>query len=355
MMPTRVSELPYATANSLSARGKIRTVPEDFRVQELPAYPPSGQGEHVFVHFEKTRLTTQEAVGRIAAALHVDARAAGVAGQKDKHAVTTQWASFTGTTPEAAASLALENIRVLDARRHTNKLRTGHLRGNRFELRLRETDRADVVTEVLTELGRIGVPNYYGEQRFGIGERNYERALAFVTGQTPPPRDRFQRKLLFSALQSALFNAWLAQRIQAGLYERPVLGDILRKEDTGGLFVNTDPVDAERRMLAWEVSPTGPMFGSEMRMPEGDALAQEREILERAGLTLELLGRHAKLGEGTRRSARIRPAAWSVCAGEDSVLVAFELPKGAYATSVLREITKHDPHAPHEGHDGREI
>lgn len=351
MMPARVSELPYATANSLSARGKIRTVPEDFRVEELPAYPPSGQGEHVFVHFEKTRLTTQEAVARIAAALQVDARAAGVAGQKDKHAVTTQWASFTGTTPEAATSLALENIRVLDARRHTNKLRTGHLRGNRFELRLRETDRAAVVTEVLTVLARIGAPNYYGEQRFGIGERNYERALAFVTGQTAPPRDRFQRKLLFSALQSALFNAWLAHRIQAGLYERPILGDILRKEDTGGLFVNTDPSDAERRMLAWEVSPTGPMFGAEMRMPEADALAHEREILEAAGLTLELLGRHAKLGEGTRRSARIRPAAWSVCAEGDSVLVAFELPKGAYATAVLREIMKLDPHL---GRDGRE-
>src|ERR1700755_384661 len=139
MMPARVSELPYATAKSLSVRGKIRTVPEDFRVEELPAYPPSGQGEHVFVRFEKTGLTTQEALTRIARALAVDARAARVAGQKDKHAVTTQWASFTGTSPEAAAALSLENIRVLPASRHTNKLRTGHLRGNRFELRLRGT------------------------------------------------------------------------------------------------------------------------------------------------------------------------------------------------------------------------
>ena len=317
-------------------------------MEELPAYPPSGQGEHVFVHFEKTSVTTRQAVARIATALRVDVRSAGVAGQKDKHAVTTQWASFTGTTPEAAASLDLPSIRVLAAIRHTNKLRTGHLRGNRFELRLRGTDRAEIVTEILTQLSRIGVPNYYGEQRFGVDERNYERALAFVTGRSAPPRDHFQRKLLFSALQSALFNTWLAQRIQLGLFEQPILGDILRKEDSGGLFTNVDQADAVRRMQAWEVSPTGPMYGSEMRMPEADALAHETAVLANAGLSLDALGRHAKLGEGTRRSARVRPHAWEVCAEQDSVHIAFELPKGAYATAVMREVTKEEPEGPPE-------
>src|SRR5262245_26533896 len=167
MMHARVTELPYATAKSLSARGKIRTVPEDFRVEELPAYPPSGQGEHVFVNFAKTRLTTQQAVERIPSTLGVDVRAAGVADQKDNIAVTSQWASFTGTTPEAARALELPGIRVLDASRHGNKLRTGHLRGNRFELRLRGTTRADIVSELMAQLSRCGVPNYYGEQRFG--------------------------------------------------------------------------------------------------------------------------------------------------------------------------------------------
>jgi tRNA pseudouridine13 synthase len=342
MMHARVSKLPYATANSLSARGKIRTVPEDFRVEELPAYPPSGQGEHVFIRFEKSGLTTQQAVACIASALGIDARSAGVAGQKDKHAVTTQWASFTGTAPEAALELKLPGIRVLQAARHTNKLRTGHLRGNRFELRLRETAHADVVTEIMAELSRIGAPNYYGEQRFGIGERNVERALAFVVGQSVPPRDHFQRKLLFSALQSAMFNDWLADRIRFGAFEKPILGDVLRKEDTGGLFVNDDQAAAEERMHAWEVSPTGPMFGVKMRMPEGLALERERAILERAGLSLDVLGRHAKYGEGTRRAARVRPSDWQVCAEEDAVVVAFALPPGAYATAVMREVTKND-------------
>ncbi len=312
-------------------------------MEELPAYPPSGQGEHLFIHFEKSGLTTQQAVARIAGALGVDARSAGVAGQKDKHAVTTQWASFTGTTPEAALALELPGIRVLEASRHTNKLRTGHLRGNRFELRLRETTRADVVTEVMTELARIGAPNYYGEQRFGIGEKNVERALAFVVGQSAPPRDHFQRKLLFSALQSALFNAWLADRIRCGSYEAPLLGDLLRKEDSGGIFLNEDQPAAEQRMRVWEVSPTGPMFGVKMKMPEGQPLEHERAILESSGLTMEVLGRHARLGEGTRRSARVRPNAVRVCAEEDAVVVAFELPPGAYATAVLREVMKEDP------------
>jgi tRNA pseudouridine13 synthase len=342
MMHARVSELPYATAKSLSARGKFRTVPEDFRVEELPAYPPSGQGEHVFVHFEKTGLTTQQAVARMATALSIDARAAGVAGQKDKHAVTTQWASFAGTTPEAALAMALPGIRVLDASRHGNKLRTGHLRANRFELRLRETTRADDARSVMTELERIGVPNYYGEQRFGHGERNVERALSFVVGDARPPRAHFERKLLFSALQSALFNDWLAERIQAGLYEAPVLGDVLRKEDSGGLFINDDQAAAEQRMLAWEISPTGPMFGAKMRMPEAAALVSEQAVLERAGLTLATFAPHTKLGEGTRRSARVRPSAWEVCAEEDPVVLRFELPPGSYATALLREVMKPD-------------
>lgn len=340
MMHARVSELPYATAKSLSARGKIRTAPEDFRVEELPAYPPSGQGEHVFVRFEKSGLTTQQAVARIADALGVDARGAGVAGQKDKHALTTQWASFAGTTPERARAISLDNIRVLDASRHPHKLRTGHLRGNRFELRIRETTRADIVTAVLHELERIGVPNYYGAQRFGIDERNTERAIAFVLGRARPPRAHFERKLLFSALQSSLFNAWLAERITAGTYESPVLGDVLRKEDSGGLFINDDQPAAIRRMQAWEVSPTGPMFGSKMRQPEADALAIERAVLERSGLDLEAFARQAKYGEGTRRSARVRPRDCRVCAEPDAVTVGFELPAGAYATAVLREIMK---------------
>jgi tRNA pseudouridine13 synthase len=317
-------------------------VPEDFQVDEVPAYPPAGHGGHLFVRFEKRSLTTREAVTLLAKALGVNPRDVGVAGQKDKHAVTTQWASFERVSPEAALGLALPNLRVLAAEPHPHKLRTGHLRANRFVLVIRETHDEDAAREVLAALAERGVPNYYGEQRFGAGDRNVTRATAMLRGDGPLPRDRFERKLLMSALQSSLFNAWLAERVHDGLYAQPILGDLLRKEDSGGLFINQDNADAERRMLAWEISATGPMFGASMREPEGEAARREQVVFERSGLTQAMLEQHRKLGEGTRRAARVRIAEPQVERVEAGLRLTFELPSGAYATTVLREIMKSD-------------
>lgn len=342
-MQAPIRDLPHATAKSLRTLGKIRSVPEDFVVDEVPAYAPSGQGTHLFVHFEKRGLTTRDAVERIAKALGVSPREAGFAGMKDRVAVTTQWASFFGAKPEAAKALELRDIRVLDAALHPHKLRTGHLRANRFTLRLRgESLDADVARAVLAELSRVGAPNYYGEQRFGHDARNLDRARAWVLGGGPAPRDRFERKLLFSTLQSTLFNVWLAERIARGQYEAPVLGDILRKEDSGGLFVNSDQAEATRRMQAWEVSPTGPMFGAKMRWPEAEAAEHERDLLRRFELDAETLERHAAHGEGTRRVARVRPDDATVETEPDALVLRFALPSGAYATMVLREVCKPD-------------
>jgi tRNA pseudouridine13 synthase len=341
-MSAQLAELPYVTAKSLRALGKIRTLPEDFRVDEVPAYPPAGQGTHLFVRFEKRNLTTREAVTRIATALQVNPRDAGVAGQKDKHAVTTQWASFQGATPEAALGLALTDIRILEASPHPHKLRTGHVHANRFVLLIREATDVAGTREVLAHLERIGLPNYYGEQRFGVGERNVTRAHAMLRGEMPAPRDRFERKLLMSALQSALFNEWLALRIQDGLFESAVPGDVFRKESTGGLFTDADTALSLRRMQAWEISPTGPMFGAKMRRPEGEADAREQAILARSGVDIDMLTRHAKYGEGTRRSARVRPVDCSCELDRENgaLRLSFELPSGAYATTLLREVMK---------------
>jgi tRNA pseudouridine13 synthase len=341
-MSAQLAELPYVTAKSLRALGKIRTLPEDFRVDEVPAYPPAGQGTHLFVRFEKRNLTTREAVTRIATALQVNPRDAGVAGQKDKHALTTQWASFQGATPEAALGLALTDIRILEASLHPHKLRTGHVRANRFVLLVRDTTDVTSAREVLAHLERIGLPNYYGEQRFGVGERNVTRAYAMVRGEIAPPRDRFERKLLMSALQSALFNEWLALRIEDGLFESAVPGDVWRKESTGGLFTDDDAALSLQRMQAWEISPTGPMFGAKMRRPEGEADAREQAILARSGVDIDMLARHAKYGEGTRRSARVRPVDCSCELDQEgsALRLGFELPSGAYATTLLREVMK---------------
>jgi tRNA pseudouridine13 synthase len=337
------AELPYATAKSLTTLGKIRSVPEDFRVDEVPAYPPAGQGTHLFIHFEKRNLTTREAVARLAKGLGVNPRDVGVAGQKDKHALTTQWASFERATPDTALRLSLPDIRVLAAVPHPHKLRTGHVRANRFALVLRLTNDLDSARAVLAELERCGVPNYYGEQRFGIGGRNVDRARAMLRGEAPVPRDRFEAKMLMSSLQSALFNEWLGERIADGLFERPIPGDLLRKEATGGIFINQDNDEATRRMREWEISATGPMFGATMRRPEALAEERERALFDRSGVTYEMLQRFTKLGEGTRRPARVRLSECRVERDGDALQLAFELPAGAYATTVLREVMKSEP------------
>jgi tRNA pseudouridine13 synthase len=207
---------------------------------------------------------------------------------------------------------------------------------------IREATDLDAAHEVIAQLQRDGVPNYYGEQRFGVGERNVARACAMLRGEARAPRDRFERKMLMSALQSSLFNRWLAQRVTECLYARPVLGDLLRKEDTGGLFINQDNADALRRMEAWEVSATGPMFGASMRRAEADAAVREQAVFDASGLTGEMFAAHAKSGEGTRRAARVRITECEVERIDVGLRLRFELPSGAYATTVLREVMKTD-------------
>jgi tRNA pseudouridine13 synthase len=330
------------------ARGRVREAPEDFRVEEIPAYPPIGAGEHCFVRFEKTGLTTPEAVARIARALGADPRGTGFAGLKDRHAVTVQWASFAGADPAGALGLgeSIPGVRILEAARSSSKLRTGHLHGNRFALRLHvEGDHARVGA-LVDEVARRGFPNYFGAQRFGAGGRNLERARRWLVLAGPPPRERFDRKLLVSALQSALFNGVAAARVRDDLLDHAIAGDVLRKEDTGGLFTTADLAEAERRVQAWEVSPTGPMFGERMRWPEADALAREEAALAEAGMTRAHLAAFARFGAGTRRALRVRPANVAIAQESDALVLRFDLPSGAYATVLLREILDASEPAP---------
>jgi tRNA pseudouridine13 synthase len=278
MSTANSDQLAHATAKSLKVLGKIRATPEDFRVEEIPAYEPSGEGQHLFVQLEKTGLNTQDAVAQMARALRADPAQASFAGLKDRHAVTTQWASFFGADPEAALALELPGIRVLRAARHPHKIRTGHLRGNRFVIRV-ECDAEPsfaVANAVLSELVATGCPNFYGEQRFGRDRQNLTRARRWLLEGGRAPRDRFERKLLVSTLQSEAFNHWLDLRMRRVGLGRALAGDVMRKEDSGGLFVAHDVVEVQARMDRWELSPTGPIFGTKLRSRVRRARARER-------------------------------------------------------------------------------
>jgi tRNA pseudouridine13 synthase len=335
-------DLPYLTSALPGIGGVLRTVPEDFIVDEIGAYSPAGTGDHVFVRIEKRGLTTAQAVQRIARALGVGERDVGVAGMKDRHAVTRQWLSLPPpVTPEQATALALDDVRVLEAARHGHKLRTGHVRANRFVLRVRGVAadaeaRAKAILEVLAR--PPGAPNFYGEQRFGREGDNAARGRELLAGGKPP-RDRKLARLLVSALQSELFNAWLTARMTDGLYTRVLAGDVLHKLG-GGMFTCDDAATDEARLAAGELVVTGPMFGDTMRAAAGDAAAREDAILAAAGLTRDSFASVRAIAEGTRRDASIQVGEPSVTAEGETLEVAFTLPGGAYATTVMREVMK---------------
>jgi tRNA pseudouridine13 synthase len=341
--------LPYLTADLPGIGGVLRSTDEDFIVDEVPAYAPSGAGDHVFVRIEKRGMATPFAVGQIARALQIKERDIGVAGMKDRHAVTTQWLSLPPPIiPERATALAIEGLRVLEAVRHGHKLRTGHLRGNRFKLRVRNVDEhaADRAREILARLAEApGAPNWYGEQRFGRYRDNATRGRELVSGARPLGRDRKLDRLMVSALQSELFNHWLTARLADGLYRRALAGDVMHKR-SGGMFDCTEPEVDTPRVATGEVVPTGPMFGVEMRAPapESEAATREHAILEGAGLTRDSWSTVRAIAEGTRRDAAIAVTDVAVEPGPDGTLeVAFALPAGAYATVVMREIMKLTP------------
>jgi tRNA pseudouridine13 synthase len=346
--------LPYLTSDLAGTGGTLRTHDEDFVVDEQLPYAPAGAGDHVFVRIEKRGLTTPEAARAIARALGVRDRDIGIAGMKDRRAVTRQWMSLPPpVTPEQAlaaeipSGAAPRGVRILEALRHPHKLRTGHVRANRFVLRLRGTaagaeDRARAILAALAE--PPGAPNWYGEQRFGRDGDNAARGRALVTGAERPGGDRRLDRLMVSALQSQLFNDWLAARLADGLYRTAIAGDVLHKVG-GGMFACDDPGTDTARLRAGELVVTGPMFGDRMRRPTEGSAAAEREdaILAHHQLERGAFASVRAIAEGTRRDAAIALGDVAIFAVDGSTLeVAFTLPGGGYATTVMRELVK-DP------------
>lgn len=339
--------LPLITADLPGIGGAIRTSPEDFFVEEVPVYLPAGEGEHLYLWVEKVELASSEAARLLAAAAGVGERDVGYAGQKDRHARTRQW--FSVHTKLDAIELDDARLKVLEASRHGNKLKLGHLRGNRFRIVVRNVspEAPAIAAAVVDRLSRVGLPNFYGVQRFGRDGDNAQLGAALLgVGEHPQlaraKRDRFLRRLALSSLQSELFNRCLTERMNDALWTTVLDGDVLRRRDSGGMFTTGDPPADQERLDRGELDVTGPMLGwKERPASRGEALAREEQVLAQAGLTRELLRRGRDETQGARRPYRIPVEETAVeTVAPDAVALSFKLPSGSYATRVLAEVMK---------------
>jgi tRNA pseudouridine13 synthase len=300
------------------------------------------------VRFCKRELTSPEAAKRLARALGRRPSDVGLAGLKDRHAVTEQWLSVPDVDPAQTRSLAVPGVEVLEARCHPHKLRTGHLKGNRFAVRLVEVgpEAQSHAAAVLAQLEREGMLHLYGPQRFGRGGQNLAEGLTLLRGSLRGGGQRRQRRLLISAVQAALFNDYLARRLEAGSLQIPWEGEVCRREPRGGLFRweggDDDPATMAARLAAGELQLTGPLFGPKMRpVATGPAAALEAQTLQAAGLETADFARWRRLAPGGRRPLTVLPREVSVeQPGPGRLWLCFTLPAGAYATVLLREVTK---------------
>ncbi len=339
--------LPYLTADLPGIGGELKQEPGDFEVEEIPAYLPSGTGEHLFLWIEKTGITTEQLTRQIVQTLRVAKRDIGVAALKDRHAVTRQFVSIPAKFAEGVAALESPQVRVLSAARHGNKLRTGHLRGNQFSILLRNVvpQALEMALPIASRLQQLGVPNYFGDQRFGIDGDTAQLGFDLLRGEAVPEdihpsRRHFLVKLALSAAQSVLFNQALANRLLSGDLHRVLQGDVLQVSASGGVFVCEDVAADQPRFDAREVLPTGPMFGPKMKLATGTVGDAEAQLLRKAGLTMDHFNLYKDLTSGTRRPYLILPGDLEVHQETDGLRFRFTLPSGSYATILLREFQK---------------
>lgn len=374
---------PYLTKELPAMPGVIKSRPEDFIVEEIPQYLPSGQGDHVYFMIEKKGITTLELVRRLARALGRSERDFGYGGLKDAQAVTRQTMSLEHIDPARLESLTLPpgtNAKILWTNRHSNKIKLGHLAGNKFQIKLRQVppDAKEITQRCLDILMQRGVPNYFGLQRFGMRGDSWILGRAILLGDykefcdqfcgRPSPVDRNQSlkarelydkghyelsadvwppffrdakrccrilagrpdahfkaftnvdhklvKLFLSAYQSYLFNEVLARRIDT--IDKIWSGDVPIKEENGAAFVVEDAAAEQPRADRFEISPSGPIYGYKLLSPAGEELKLEQEILDAEKINLDHFKntRGVKL-RGSRRPFRVQMIHPEISTGTD--------------------------------------
>lgn len=346
---------PFLTADLPGIGGLLKQSPDDFVVEEIPAYVPTGEGEHLFLWVEKRDLSAEQLHARIARVLQISRNDVGIAGLKDRRAVTRQFVSVPAKSAARIADIDCPELRVLSATPHRNKLRTGHLRGNRFDILVRDVCpdafvRAQAIAAVIRDRG---FPNYYGAQRFGIDDSTVTLGFDLLAGRQQPrdipaSRRRFLLRLALSAVQSRLFNKVLADRLTAGRLHQVEPGDVMQVTASRGCFVVADAATEQARFDRRETVITGPLFGVEMKSPSATPLEREQAVLAHHDITTAMLAEYRKLIPGARRPSLIWPDELNTEQVANGLRFRFTLPSGVYATTLLREFMKTDAGAPED-------
>lgn len=331
------SSLPYAYGGPRCS-GLIRSTLEDFRVDEITVVTPDGSGEHALLQVEKRGANTDWVAGLLARHAGVPRRDVSYAGMKDRNAVTRQWFSvrLAGRPEPDWQALDSEELTVLEVTHHGRKLRTGALKGNRFELCVRDlAGEPNAVDGILSRLSEQGMPNYFGEQRFGRNGENLERARILFAGGLKRLK-RHQRGIYLSAARAMLFNQVLAQRVEEGSWNRLLPGErVIFSGSRSGFSQAEFDQESVRRFQEMDLHPSGPLWGKGLLGSEGEAAALELRVLEpwqewRQGLEA--------FGLKLERRALRTPVAELEWSRKGEILhLGFVLPKGCFATTLLRE------------------
>ncbi|MCP3666065.1 MAG: tRNA pseudouridine(13) synthase TruD [Gammaproteobacteria bacterium] len=332
------TELPFAFGGVVAA-GKIRTEPEDFYVDEIPLFAPDGEGEHVLVRLQKRNSNTEWAAGQLARLAGVPLKDVGYAGQKDRHAVTQQWFSvgLAGRPEPDWQALDGESMKILQTARHGRKLRRGTLKGNRFVIRARNMEGDSVSVDLtLEKIREQGIPNYFGEQRFGRGGKNLEIAQQLFSDSVRRMK-RTQKSMALSAARSLLYNRVLALRVEAKCWCSLLPGERVQLDGSRSSFLAKEiDFELQQRLDEWDIHPSAPLWGRGDAFAEGEAASIEQAALAHFGDWQSGLERLGLRMERRALRARVSELSWQ-WKGADLILD-FSLPKGSFATALLREV-----------------
>ena len=355
-LPDWPRSLLYNSGAGPDVSARIRSCSDDFKVDEELGFSPDGEGEHSLLKIQKRNRNTDQVARLLARHAGVRARDVSYCGLKDRVAITTQWFSvwLPGKADPDWSTIEDEGLKILEQSRHRRKLQRGALEGNRFEIVLREIiynnkgEQSDIEKR-LNLVKKQGVPNYFGEQRFGRDGGNLSAAQTMFQGKKI--KDRHVRGLYLSAARSFLFNEVLAERVSKNNWNTILHGEAIMLAGSRSFFVCED-VDGEinQRLEKNDIHPSGPLWGRGELSTQSEAAKLEKSILSSHTLFCEGLEKAGLKQERRALRLSINDLQWSWLDQSEqevdqqpnqqaaNLQLRFSLPAGAYATTVLREV-----------------